>query len=301
MKIYRDLMVFVSILLLLSFTHLAVAYKYFQVFVHQSLYYCQEMAKVLNFQFPGGLGKVLAGGLLIATMITILKVVLTTRAVFLFRKKLFATQVVLQLQNRIVLFAHTKPQAFCFGIRNPKIYISTALVKLMNQAELEAILRHEKYHLEHRDTITLLLASIAESIFLFFPIVSDLIRIYRVKREVEADKAAMAQGSKNQSLKEVLRKLIEFEPVVRPTYAVGIAGVDTLETRIQILSDVKPAQYKIGIKNILLSIFSFGALILLIVTPVNAVELHADRQDVVILCDQPQDRFVVTKNFSSTD
>ncbi len=310
MKTYKYLLSFVGIFSLLSFGHIFVAFKYFQILIHHSLYYCQEMAKALSVQFSDDIGKTIALLLLAAIFFTLFKIILAVREIVQFRKSLQNAQLThnrllrtladkLQLQNKIVLFEHIKPQAFCFGIRNPRIYISSGLVKLMNRAELEGILRHEKYHLEHRDTITLLLASVTESVFLFFPVVSDFIRIYRAQREVEADKAAIAQGSKSQSLKDVLRKLIQFEPVTHPRHVPGIAGADTLETRIQILSYIKPAQYKIGIKNILLSIFSLGALILLIVAPVYAIELHTDDQDVVILCDQPQNRSVVPTNFSS--
>jgi beta-lactamase regulating signal transducer with metallopeptidase domain len=37
----------------------------------------------------------------------------------------------------------------------------------MSKEELEVILRHEKYHLEHRDGLTLLLATVVESLFPF--------------------------------------------------------------------------------------------------------------------------------------
>ena len=83
-----------------------------------------------------------------------------------------------------------KPFAFCFGIRSPKIYVSSALISLFTKDEFETILCHEKHHLESRDALTLLVAHMVESLFPFFPLLSDLIMAYRTEREMLADRAA---------------------------------------------------------------------------------------------------------------
>lgn len=295
MKIHNYLLVFAGMLVFLAFGHMVVIYKYFQVLVHHGLYYCREMANSLNFQLPGEYGKILAGLLILAVVFTLFKLLRSIVNVFAFRKSLVTRKfehddnltnlfVSLDLQEKVSVFTQARPQAFCFGIRNPKIYISTGLIQLMSLHELKVILRHEKYHLGHRDTLTLLLAAVIESLFPFFPVISDFIRVYRTDREVAADNAAIRNTTDKQSLKDVLRKLIQYEPDIIPAYLPAIISADTLEARIRSMSVIDKTYKKIGLRNLVLSVLSFIALLGLMVTPVNAIELHEGDQDVVIIC-----------------
>lgn len=295
MKIHNYLLAFTGMLLFLTFGHIVVIYKYFLVLVHHGLYYCQLMANSLSFQLPGEYGKILAGVLMLAVVFTLFKLLGLILNVFAFRKsllnkkdehpdRLMSLFVSLGIKENVFIFTQAKPQAFCFGIRNPKIYISTGLIQLMSPNELEVILRHEKYHLEHRDTLTLLLASMIESLFPFFPVVSDFIRVYRTDREVAADNAATTNATDKQSLKDVLRKLIQYEPDSNPIFLPAMMSVDTLEARIRTMNVIDNPYKKIGLKNLGLSVVSLIALLGLMVTPVNAIELHEEGRDVVILC-----------------
>lgn len=295
MKIHNYLLGFAATLLFLTFGHIIVIYKYFLVLIHHGLYYCQEMAKSLNLQLPSEYGKILGGILVLAVVFTLFKLFKSVLNIFAFRKSLLSKKhehpaslmhlsVSLGIQEKVLVFTQTKPQAFCFGIRNTKIYISTGLVQLMNQKELEVILRHEKYHLEHRDTLTLLLATMIESLFPFFPVVSDFIRVYRTDREVAADNAAITNVTDKQSLKDVLRKLIQYETDINPILLPAMMSVDTLEARIRSMNLIDNTYKKIGLRNLGLSILSLVALLGLMLTPVNAIELHEDGRDVVLLC-----------------
>ena len=73
----------------------------------------------------------------------------------------------LGLHNKVTLLDQTKPLAFCLGVLNPKIYISTGLVEMMNSEELKVIMKHEKYHLDNRDSLVFIVATIIESLFPF--------------------------------------------------------------------------------------------------------------------------------------
>ena len=295
MKIYNYLLAFAGVLVFLTFGHIFVIYKYLLILVHHGLYYCQQMANSLNFQIPGQYGKILAGIFILALAFTLFKLFGSMLKVFAFRKSLLTKKhkyhgdlqnlfESLDIQGNVVVFTQVKPQAFCFGIRKPKIYISTGLIRLMNANELAVILRHEKYHLEHKDTLTLLLASAIRSLFPFFPVVSDFIRVYRTDREIAADNAAITNHGDKQSLKNVLRKLIQYEPDANPIFLPAIMSVDTLDVRIRSMNVIDNTYKKIGLRNVGLSVLSLIVLLGLMVTPVNAIELHEGGQDVVILC-----------------
>lgn len=295
MIIRNYLFTFGGALILLTTGHLLVFYKYFQVLIHRTLYYCQALANALNFQLPTTYGKVIAGILVIAALFTLFRLTRSVVNIFAFRKALLkkidedSDDVAnlctsLDLQGKVIIFTVAKPLAFCFGIHSPKIYLSTGIIQLMSQSELKVILKHEKYHLEHKDTLALLLASLIESLFPFFPVVSDLIRVYRTDREVAADKAAITNAADKQSLKDILKKLIQYNPDTHPAYLPAMMSLDTLETRIRSINLIDTRHKKIGLVNLGLSFASLIILLGLIVTPVNVIELHAGGQDAVILC-----------------
>lgn len=297
MKINNYLLGFAGILTFLIVSHFFVVFKYFQLLIHHSIYYCQEMVKALSLGIPGDLGKVAFGLLVLASLFTLIRLLGTIYKIYSFKKTLSKTKVrkeiglthlleKLDLREKVKIFNQKKPQAFCFGVLSSRIYISTGLLNLMSKKELEVILKHEKYHLENRDAFTMLLATLVESLFPFFPILSDFIKIYRTDREVKADQFATYKTADKKSLSSVLKKLLNYEPMINPAFIPGIISADTLEARIQSLLSLKTSYKTVGSRNLLISLVSVIALVGLMVTPVNAVEIHEEGHDVVMLCSQ---------------
>lgn len=295
MKIHNYLYAFTATLIFLTFGHIVVILKYVQILLHHGIYYCQEMAKSFNVQIPGTYGLLLAGILVLAVVFTLFRIIRSVLGIFAFKKSLLKKKYEqprilsqffesLGLRDKIVIFIEAKPHAFCFGIHNPKIYISTGLIQLMNKKELAVILKHETYHLEHRDTLTLLLAAIIESFFPFFPVVSDFIRVYRTDREVAADNASISTIVDNHVLKNAIKKLLQFEPNTYPVYAPALLSIDTLEARINSINMIPTTYKRIGLQRLGLSIVSLVVLLGLMTTPVNALELHEGGRDVILLC-----------------
>ena len=62
------------------------------------------------------------------------------------------------LQNKVYVISDSKIFSFCLGFISPKIYLSSAVLTKLNLAETEAVLLHEKYHLEHRDPLKILIS-----------------------------------------------------------------------------------------------------------------------------------------------
>lgn len=297
MKINNYLLGFAGILTFLTVSHFFIVYKYFQILIHHSIYYCQEMVKALSLELPRDLGKVAFGLLVLASLFTLIRMLGTIYNIYSFKKTLSKTKVrkeisliylleKLDLREKVTIVNQKKPQAFCFGVFNPKIYISTGLLKLMSVNELEVILKHEKYHLENRDAFIMLLAALIESLFPFFPILSDFIKIYVTDREVKADQFATREKAGKKSLSIVLKKLLNYEPMINPAFIPGIISADTLEARIQSLLSLKTSYKTLGRRNLFISLVSVIALVGLVVTPVNAIEIHEEGHDVVMLCNK---------------
>lgn len=189
----------------------------------------------------------------------------------------------LGLQDKVVLVKTDKQFAFCLGVRNPKIYFSTGLRSQLSIRELEAVLRHEQYHLEKHDTFIMIIASVARSLFPFFPLISDLIKKYRIDREIEADRFAIKAMGEQYTLISALKKLLVF-PTVGTVVKASIADQDTLEPRIYSL--VKKPYYRrqFKLRNLFITLLSTFILVAVISIPVYAQELHHEDHDVVMLC-----------------
>lgn len=295
MRINKHLFIFSSLLTLLTVSYSLVLVKFFPILVHHTFYYCREMAKAISLSLPGNLGVVVFGILIVSVLYTAFNLLATAVKVYKFRQMLSRSVVkdhkltdifrALKLVNKVVILRETKPFAYCFGILNPKIFLTTGLIAMVDRKELEVVLRHEKYHLEHRDNMVLLLATFVESLFPFFPILTDFIRIYKIDRELLADQAAIQGVADKSSLSSLLKKLLQYKPVTIPTLAPAIADADTLETRIKSLLSIKVDHRKLGKRNLFYSTVFVVVLITLMGTPIRAIELHDNGRDAIVVCE----------------
>jgi beta-lactamase regulating signal transducer with metallopeptidase domain len=186
------------------------------------------------------------------------------------------------LVNKVSIVKSDKMLAFCLGIKNPKIYISTKTIQNMTKKQIEAILIHEKYHLEHSDSLTLFIGSLPHLLFPFFPLLPKLVERYKIERELEADKQAVRKLGNIQMI-GVLRKFIETSPV-SPSYVYSVSDPSTIEARIESLLDKKITYPKVRKLDILISAASLLVVLATIVTPVHALEVHSSNQDAMIVC-----------------
>ena len=177
----------------------------------------------------------------------------------------------LDLSNELFLVNDQKVFAYCLGIRKPKIYISTELVKKMTRKELKAILLHEKYHLENKDPLIMLFVTTVQHLFPFFPFISDLIRNYRIDREILADKEAIKLLGAA-PLISTLKKLLNLE-AASFAFTVGVSELDTLEPRIRALVRKDRRFQKYQPVNIVVSLFSLFIIAGFLLVPVRAEEL----------------------------
>lgn len=291
-KINKNLITFIGLISLLGFSSLVVLQKLLPFAKHTS-YYCQSL--ISSFSMPishyiGAIPFVLLFMFLVVATVKLL--VILIKAQFLKRRLIKKSRTnssfsvlleKLQLTDRTYFIESNKQFAFCLGVRSPKIYISTSLVSLLNSQELEAVLRHERYHLDNRDTLTMLIASISESLLPFFPLFSDFLYNYRIEREIRADAEAIQGLGDKKPLIAVLKKLLRT-PAYAAVTASSIADHDTLEPRIRALIKQDFHFRKFKAKHIVISIFSIFVMSLIALAPVQAVEIHHMGEDVTMIC-----------------
>ncbi|EKE06320.1 MAG: hypothetical protein ACD_19C00017G0020 [uncultured bacterium] len=282
MRLNKYITIFVGIFLGLNTILFVVLQKYFLVALHHSITFCQEMVKVLSVNLFKNTSQVIFLMLSMIISITIIKLFITIRRIYLL--KIDLNKSIVNTSDNITIVNSAKPYAFCFGIRSPKIYISTKLVQMLTKKELEVVIVHENYHLKNHDTITLMLANIFESLVPYFPLISDVIRHYKIERELLADQAAILYQNNDANLVNVLKKLIKYEPQFNYAGIPAIAEIDTLEARINKLTTSKDFNKKFNWNNLIISTISLIFLLVLIFIPINSVEVHSKGSDTVILC-----------------
>src|SRR3989344_1885290 len=167
------------------------------------------------------------------------------------------------LEGKIIIFHNPKPVAFCLGIGDPRVYLSTKLLALMNKKEIEAIILHEKYHLINRDTFLAVTVNFLRGLFVLFPIVTDIMESLIRQKETNADQYSLNYFKNPKIVLSAFKKLISCGSTTSPSlaYLVSFFPADTLEHRIKILKREKTFVLSFNVKHLLVSFFTFITLL----------------------------------------
>lgn len=135
----------------------------------------------------------------------------------------------LNLAGRLVLVEDASPYTFTQGLWRPRIWLSNALVDLLEEDELRAVLRHERHHLEERDPLRVLLSRSLSKGLYFLPLAAALRNAYMVAKEVDADVASQAPDP----LAAALLKLLRAGPALPANATLAAIGpLDATHARI---------------------------------------------------------------------
>lgn len=291
-RINKNLVIFVSLIFFVGGSVL-VSLQKLSPLLSLTIYYCQSFINSLSLPIPYYLAILPFLFVFAALLIAVLRLSVIYIKVQHLRKKLIANvQSNVRLNNllrklalvdKTYLIESDKQFAFCLGIRKPRIYISTILVNALTIQELESVLRHERYHLNNRDTLTMLIASIGGSLLPFFPLFSDFLKNFRVEREIEADKEAIRGLGDPYPLICVLKKFLTA-PSFDTAAASAIADDDTLESRIKALVKKDYRLKKFKVKHIIMSLVSTFIMSIIFLAPVQTVAISHLREDVMMVC-----------------
>ncbi|MBI4219255.1 MAG: M56 family metallopeptidase [Chloroflexi bacterium] len=136
--------------------------------------------------------------------------------------------------NRPVICVNvTAPVAFCRGFVSPRVYVSTALINLLDEEELHVVLAHEGVHASRYDPLRALVARFLAGIALLLPIVRLLEERYLLALEIRADEHA-ADAHSLPHLASALLKLLEAPAA--GTFARGSLAINPTEERIRRLT-----------------------------------------------------------------
>lgn len=175
------------------------------------------------------------------------------------------------LEGRLDCISQGAALPFCYGFIRPRVYFPLALVGVLSDPELRAVLRHECYHAQSRDPLKVWLSRALARGLYFLPVAGDLRDSYLAAKEIAADE--VTANVDELPLASALLKLVSAgeqgamvdglaavsaEPVGGHAFA-GLISVRRVpsgdaEARIRRLVDGQPAQLRLpSITSVFLS------------------------------------------------
>jgi Zn-dependent protease with chaperone function len=97
-----------------------------------------------------------------------------------------------QLDGGAWIVETNRPQAFCAGLLNPRVYVSHSVVEMLSEPELAAIVAHERHHMRCRDPLRLVVGRVLADALFFVPPLRGLVERQESVGEIAADVAAVA-------------------------------------------------------------------------------------------------------------
>lgn len=116
----------------------------------------------------------------------------------------------LREKNDILVIDHGQSLAFTIGLINPSIVLSTHLIHILEDNELEAVVQHESYHQKNYDSLKMFILQLISQGLWFIPLTKWSYQNYKIISELLADKYAISKTGSELGLSSALVKLIKI-------------------------------------------------------------------------------------------
>lgn len=171
------------------------------------------------------------------------------------------------LKDKVNLLDFEDALCFCAGFISPHIYLSRAVVDRLTTEELEALLLHEKHHLENCDPLKALLGRLIASALFFIPFLQDILTYYLIKKEIAADQEVIRKQGHHRGIAGALDKLLQ-DNLILPKIVWAGGGAGALEYRIASLLDSAPRElHPLSLRHTIISIIVIIILLTTIIAP----------------------------------
>ena len=186
------------------------------------------------------------------------------------------------LADRIDCVSDATITPFCYGFVQPRVCFPIALLEVLDDDELRAVLRHEGGHARRHDPLKIWLSRALARGLCFLPLAGDLRDSYMTAKEVAADE--ITSQTEGLALASALVKMLSadwpgltsatgaLDPVDMPAAALGevtVAGLISVtretsnqtEERIRCLIDGRPIRLELpSISSVVLSALIIAAI-----------------------------------------
>lgn len=131
-----------------------------------------------------------------------------------------------------VIVSECKLEPGIVGIVRPVLLLPASVAERLDDAELDAILLHELWHIHRRDNLAAAMHMLVQAVFWFHPFVWWIGARLKDERERACDEKVVAQGSEPQVYAEGILKVCEFYLESPLACAAGVTG-SNLQKRIE--------------------------------------------------------------------
>lgn len=192
---------------------------------------------------------------------------------------------------------------FCYGFVQPRVCIPMALLDILDDAELRAVLRHEGHHARSLDPLKVWLTrALAQGLY-FLPVAGALRDSFMAAKEVAADEIVaemdelplasalvkmLSAGGTTVGLAAAAPSLADGpaggggQGAVAGLISVAWASSGETEERIRCLIDGRPAQLKLpSLASMLFSVVIVALIFVASYTSLRAASVAPDRQECV--------------------
>lgn len=184
-------------------------------------------------------------------------------------KKLEALTRSLDLKDKVHLLDSKVPLCLCAGFVSPRIYISRGIIEKLVPQELEALLLHEKHHLENYDPLKILLGRLVAAALFFIPVLRDILEHYLIDKEIAADRSAIQYQGHYRGIAGVLEKLLQEHSTI-PAEGLAAGGADALSYRIDhLMGHTSQPGFRIPIPHFATSFLITALILATIVAPLS--------------------------------
>lgn len=159
----------------------------------------------------------------------------------------------------IIVISYPTPLAITMGFFSPKIVISTGLVNLLTEEELDAVIAHEMYHKNNRDPLKIFVLSLISSTLRYIPILKWFHQKYRIIQEVLADEYAIERQATSASLSSALLKMLKIGKMKKMPFSYASFADTSVNYRIEyLLNPHTEPKWKMPWRDVVLSVTIFS-------------------------------------------
>lgn len=168
----------------------------------------------------------------------------------------------------VSLILDPNPVAFTHGLLRPRVYISTGMINGLEREELKAVFLHELYHRQCFDPLRYFTLKFFKDAFFYVPAIRWVVNRMRVKRENEADDAAVKTAGTPLPLASALLKATAFNKAY--AVQVSISGASVGERIDRLIVGKDSGHNRPPIKAVVASVVITAFLTLTLALPLEA-------------------------------
>lgn len=141
----------------------------------------------------------------------------------------------LGMEGQLTYVRDPRPYAFCYGLLNPRICLSSGMARTLMPQELQAVLLHELHHLRRRDPLKVLICRTVAGALFLLPVAGQILDRFLLEKEIAADAEVVGRLS-IAPLAGAILKLYRTPSPYRYAPAAAIGSFDLMGERIRHLT-----------------------------------------------------------------